>query len=366
MSYEGPPAVPPVPPPAPGAPQTPPGAPQTPSEAAAPSRTLSVLALVFAILVPVAGLVLALIAGARARRAGRRQDGLTTAALIVSIVLTVVGLVALVVVAVVALTVLARGEPTVSPQDGDLVVTVTATDGDSRDSELRAAVDLVLAHRLERAGIQGALLAHGADGAFIVRLPSTATEADAAQAASLLAAPTDGGIARVLAVDEGGGVAYGTSTALTDGIKSAFEAVDCAQTLEGPVDVGGGLAAACSSDGSTRYLLGPVEIPAAAIDDVTTGSDASGATLQVDFGLEGAGLLADLTAEVVGQGPPDGLIAIVTGGDVLMAPRVMAAITDGSVQIAGGTVEELRELRAQLVLLARGAAISVDMASAAG
>lgn len=359
MSYEGPAAVPPVPPPAPGAPQTPPvGAP--------PSRTLSVLALVLAVVVPVAGLVLALVAGARARRAGHRQDGLTTAALIVSIVLTIVGLVALIVVAVVLLSRLGQIEPAVEPQDGDLIVTVAAADGDGRDSELRAAADLVIAHRLERAGIQGALLAHGADGALIVRLPSTATEADADRAASLLAAPTDGGIARVLALDEGGGVAYGTSEALTDEIKTAFEAVDCAQTLEGPVDVGGGLTAACSSDRSTRYLLGPVEIPAAAIDDVTTGSDASGATLQVDFGLEGAGLLADLTAEIVGQAPPDGLIAIATGGDVLMAPQVMSAITDGSVQIAGGTMEELRELRAQLVLLARGATISVDTASAAG
>ena len=104
-------------------------------------------------------------------------------------------------------------------------------------------------------------------------------------------------------------------------------------------------------DGGTKYQLGPVEITGDAIDKATavfnSGSSTSvGKGWEIQFGLTGPGsnTFADVTTRLQGR-----QLAIVVDDQVISAPTVQSAITNGSGVITGSFSEaRAKDLATQL------------------
>jgi preprotein translocase subunit SecD len=111
-----------------------------------------------------------------------------------------------------------------------------------------------------------------------------------------------------------------------------------------------------SRDGQTKYQLGPVLITGEAIKKATavynTGSQSSVATgWEIDFTLTsaGTGTFADVTNRLVGLSAPTNELAIIVDGEVISAPTVTGAITNGNGRITGSFTEtRAKDLATQL------------------
>jgi preprotein translocase subunit SecD len=98
------------------------------------------------------------------------------------------------------------------------------------------------------------------------------------------------------------------------------------------VDRPGDYIAACSEDGSTKYLLGPAVIEGTDITDATAGTmQATGEwVVNLDFNSSGSATWGTYTTANVGN-----QVAITLDGKVISAPRINGAINGGSTQITG-------------------------------
>ena len=104
-------------------------------------------------------------------------------------------------------------------------------------------------------------------------------------------------------------------------------------------------------DGTTKYVMGPVEITGDAISRATatydTGSQSSvaaGWTINFDLTGEGATIFAEATTRLVGK-----QLAIVVDREVISAPTVQSAITNGTGIITGSFTENrAKDLATQL------------------
>jgi len=113
---------------------------------------------------------------------------------------------------------------------------------------------------------------------------------------------------------------------------TALTTLDCSQSTKPPTVADTDYLAACSSDGKTKYLLGPTAVSGKRVSSAKS-SQANG-VWQVDVSLDSAGAkqFGDLTTSLSGTGK---LIAIAVGGTVISAPSVQQPIMDGNVQISG-------------------------------
>ena len=98
----------------------------------------------------------------------------------------------------------------------------------------------------------------------------------------------------------------------------------------------------CNTDGTEKYLLGPVEVSGSDIKDasaslVTTSSGGSTGTWAVNLVFNDAGTkaFAEVSTRLYGLQPPRNQFAFVLDGAVLSAPAMNAVITDGKPQITG-------------------------------
>lgn len=123
---------------------------------------------------------------------------------------------------------------------------------------------------------------------------------------------------------------------------------------------------ACDRVGDAGYALGPAEFDGATIADATAVEETQGISngrwmVSVKFNAEGTRAFADLTARLVGQQWPLNGMALVLDGEVLSAPQVMAAITDGNVQISGGFDQDGAEsLAEELRLASQGVTFTME------
>ncbi len=116
---------------------------------------------------------------------------------------------------------------------------------------------------------------------------------------------------------------------------------------------------ACSADGSSKYVLGPMEIPGTDIDSATAGfrTTQSGAvtnerSVSIQFNSEGAAAFREVTARI---SQPQYVsmqthrFAMVLDGLVLMAPTVEQEIPGGQAEVYGNmTQESSQRLASQL------------------
>ena len=126
----------------------------------------------------------------------------------------------------------------------------------------------------------------------------------------------------------------GDSTAPASTSQQALGAFTCStqDPLQGNDDPNLPLLA-CSQDGATKYLLGPVFLQGTEIDNAVSSPPAQGKagwTVDLTFKSAGRSTWADFTTKNTGQ-----QAAFVLDTQVVSAPTVQSAIVDGNTQISG-------------------------------
>jgi len=109
----------------------------------------------------------------------------------------------------------------------------------------------------------------------------------------------------------------------------------------------------CSADGSTKYILGPVEVGGESITDARSGlipGPQGTATNEwgvfLEFDSVGTAGFRAVTERLINLPGVQNQFAIVLDGRVISAPRTLAAITDGSPQISGSFTQETSKILA--------------------
>jgi preprotein translocase subunit SecD len=135
---------------------------------------------------------------------------------------------------------------------------------------------------------------------------------------------------------------------ITPALQAAFQAYDCSNP---PSDVGDAPddepLVTCESDGSVKYILGPVELSGSAITDASSGLEttSSGGTtgrwvVNITLDGEGTDIFADISQRLYGATAPQNQFAFVLDGSVISAPSMNGLITDGRPSISGSFTEE--------------------------
>lgn len=103
----------------------------------------------------------------------------------------------------------------------------------------------------------------------------------------------------------------------------------------------------CSTDGFTKYILGPVEVGGESITDATSGliPGPQGVSTNewgvfLEFDSQGTEAFRGVTERLITLEGVRNQFAIVLDGRVISAPRTLAAITDGRPQISGNFTQE--------------------------
>lgn len=103
----------------------------------------------------------------------------------------------------------------------------------------------------------------------------------------------------------------------------------------------------CSTDGTSKYILGPVEVEGSTISDATSGlaQNAQGQTtgtwaVNLQFDGTGTRQFSDVTSRLVSLQAPQNQFAITIDDQVITAPSTNGAIPDGRAQITGSFTQE--------------------------
>ncbi|AXH35927.1 protein translocase subunit SecD [Humibacter sp. BT305] len=135
---------------------------------------------------------------------------------------------------------------------------------------------------------------------------------------------------------------------VTPALRAEFDSFQCGQNED---SVGQAPAdqplIACSTDGSAKYILGPVEIDGSDISDATSGvaTTQQGAStgqwvVDLTFDDQGTQAFADVTTRLFGLQGAQNQFAVVLDGNVITAPTTNAVITDGRAQISGSFTQD--------------------------
>ncbi|TFC98159.1 protein translocase subunit SecD [Cryobacterium sinapicolor] len=129
---------------------------------------------------------------------------------------------------------------------------------------------------------------------------------------------------------------------ITPALQAQYEAFDCSRIDTTNVAPAGEPLVTCEADGSIKYILGPVEVSGENVSDATNGQQTtqSGATtgewvVNITFDGTGTKAFADVSTRLNALTGAQNQFAIVLDGNVISAPRTLAAITDGNAQISG-------------------------------
>lgn len=318
--------------------------------AAAPAHNrvtgLDIAALIFAILVPPVGLILALVGRSSAKNEGGPSSGVLTAALVVSIVLTGLGLLMFVAFIVIAIfgfgltlwAVQTYSEPTHPSAANEVTLSVSA-DATTLDAQTMDATARLIESRLDRAGILY-------DDVYIsgvnlqLAMPANAQPDDV-----------------VLAGEIAAGRYYADVRPVLDSAECPREApftphIDPAERL-----------VLCDGDGVELLTLAPAALSGSWASDAHATELSTGGQWVVTLTLtaEGTAAMADLTSRLIDEGPIRGRFAIVVDGELLTAPLVNAVVTSGELQIAGGFDERMAgQLASAIRLASAGLTVAVD------
>ncbi|MCL2463844.1 MAG: protein translocase subunit SecD, partial [Micrococcales bacterium] len=136
-----------------------------------------------------------------------------------------------------------------------------------------------------------------------------------------------------------------TAYYITPAIQSQYNALDCSKQSNLTGGVNGAADEAfvtCSQDGTSKFILGPVELQGARIKSATSGlnilpNGSTGTTWVVNLTLDGQGTtqFAATTTRLYSQASPLNQFAVVLDGLVVSAPAVDEAIPNGRAVISG-------------------------------
>ncbi|MBC7442131.1 MAG: protein translocase subunit SecD [Ramlibacter sp.] len=134
---------------------------------------------------------------------------------------------------------------------------------------------------------------------------------------------------------------------ITPALQAQYDAFDCSKLDTSNVAPADKPLVTCETDGSVKYILGPVEVSGENVSDATSGQETnqSGATtgqwvVNMKFDKTGTKAFADVSTRLNGLKGVQNQFAIVLDGQVISAPRTNAAITDGNAQISGNFTKD--------------------------
>ncbi|WP_104177641.1 protein translocase subunit SecD [Cryobacterium sp. Y50] len=130
---------------------------------------------------------------------------------------------------------------------------------------------------------------------------------------------------------------------VTPALQAEYDAFDCAAINTTNVAPADEPLITCETDGSIKYILGPVEVDGSTITDATNGqrTTSSGATtgewvVNIVFNSEGTTKFADVTTRLNSLSGAQNQFAIVLDGAVISAPsNTQGAILNGKPEISG-------------------------------
>ncbi|WP_433238974.1 protein translocase subunit SecD [Streptosporangium sp. CA-135522] len=138
------------------------------------------------------------------------------------------------------------------------------------------------------------------------------------------------------------------TTGIDPAVLKQFQALDCAKDKgQGAQDDPAKQFAACSQDGSAKYVLDKAAVTGTSIDTATAGVDSTTGEwlVQLSFKGEGPNQWSKVTTTAFNSQPPRNQVAMVLDGVVISAPVIQEPITGGRAQISGSftqvTAEEL-------------------------
>lgn len=334
---------PPLPPPAPRIEQS--------AEPRNAASSRDVVLLIVAILFPLIGLVFLLVTRSQAHRRGQQNSQMSFVSLVISIVLTVLSVIAFVIGFVILGTVFSQHSGTHSSEYGiaeedaamaENVIVLRAEDakGSILGGSNASDTSVVLSHRLERAGISFKDITVNHEQIYVI-FDDEADPATVMSAAEHLAGEFRLDMRRVV------------------------DAEECTSPAVGSYEDTDGHVVACDREGREAYTMGPVVISGDSIVDVVAVDGQSGGQWYVNFTLDADGTreFADVTSELTEEEWPQNMLAVVLDGEVISAPQVRAALTDGEAVIAGGFDQRIAEsLALELKLASRGLFFTVESA----
>ncbi|WP_029664022.1 protein translocase subunit SecD [Cellulomonas sp. KRMCY2] len=247
-----------------------------------------------------------------------------------------------------------------------VILRPTAQDGSRvTDDTISQAID-VIRQRIDASGVAEAEITSQGGSNIVVALPGEPDEATlrlvresaqmlfrpvivqaAPEASEPAAAPTATPATDVVEPVDASDPAW-----LTDALLADFQARDCTD----PANLSGGSAlvgdqnaavVACDASGTTKYVLGPVEVQGSDIDSASSGLRVGPSGIQtnewvtnISFNGDGAAAFRTVTTRLLELEPPRNQFAMVLDGLVISAPSVNAAITNGMAEISGTFTRE--------------------------
>ena len=134
---------------------------------------------------------------------------------------------------------------------------------------------------------------------------------------------------------------------ITPAVQAEFDAFQCADVDPTQVADPERPFITCSSDGTARFILGPVAVDGASIADAqvsaatnSQGQATGGWAVNLELDGEGPAGFEAVTRAITGQPEPTNQFAVVLDATVLMPITSNAIITDGNAQITGGFTQE--------------------------
>ena len=125
---------------------------------------------------------------------------------------------------------------------------------------------------------------------------------------------------------------------ITEALFAQFQAYDCADTANDPANEPADQPLiTCDDTGTSKYILGPVELDGASISDATNGLNTQNNQWAVNivFDEKGTETFGKISQRLYGETSPRNQFAFVLDGSVLSAPSMNAVILDGKPQITG-------------------------------
>lgn len=250
-----------------------------------------------------------------------------------------------------------------------LILAPVAQDESDVSSETIAQAIEVIRQRVDSSGVAEAEISSQGGSNIVVALPGRPSEETldlvrtSAQmefrpvltyagpaptaAATASASPTDAAMPSDEPTKDAPDSASDAAYYITPAVQARFDALDCTD----PANQAGGSEAAadealvtCDPDGTVKYVLGPVEVEGAHIQNASSGLQVSqsGAvtnTWAVNLEFDGTGTrqFAEVTERLQGLTTPQNQFAIVLDGLVISAPSLDpgVVISDGKAEITG-------------------------------
>jgi len=240
-----------------------------------------------------------------------------------------------------------------------IILSPLLEDGETVSEEQLAQAVEIIRQRVDATGVSEASIKTQGNSNIIVEIPGTPDE----NTLKLIRSSAKLEFRPVILASQGASAATGEtgttpepvapssqptdasdSNWVTPEIQAAYDALDCATAFRQPGQVDDPTVplVTCDTSGYEKYVLGPVEIEGANIEDanagtITTSTGASTNTwaVNLDFDATGTKQFAEVTGRLFPQAEPKNRFAVTLDGYVITAPTTNAVISNGSAQITG-------------------------------